>query len=147
MTVARDGPKLQPTTEGSCNDLDTTDPTQSLKLQPGARPWCVITPPTNNGTHWVWDVKGMSMDVFTTLIKVGGVPVIDRTGLKGMFDIHLEWDFIRPDEVPPDVGVASDPPDTSIVSAIRKQLGLEVRRGKGPREFIVIDHLERPSSN
>ena len=29
--------------------------------------------------------------------------------------------------------------------SIRKQLGLELKSGKGPREFLIIDHLERPS--
>jgi uncharacterized protein (TIGR03435 family) len=145
MTVARGGPKLRATKEGSCNDLDTTDPTQSLKIMPGGKPWCVITPQTKNGSHFVWDVQGMSMDVMAKLMNVNGVHVIDRTGLSGTFDIHLEYDVIP--NTDQDAGVASDPTGTSIVSAMRKQLGLQLNPGKGPREFLVIDHLERPSEN
>jgi uncharacterized protein (TIGR03435 family) len=147
MTVAKDGPKLRPTKEDGCNHLDTTDLTQSLRIMPGGKPWCVITSPTRNGSSFVWDVSGMSLDVFSKLLKVAGRPVIDRTGLTGTFDIHLEWEGNDPNASPPDGAAASEPPSTSIVSAIRKQLGLQLDPGKGPREFLVIDHVERPSEN
>ena len=147
MTVAKEGPKLQPTKEGSCNQLDTTNLTQSLKIPPGGKPWCVVPSPVRNGTAWVWDVSGISIDVFSKLLNIAGRPVIDRTGLTGTFDIHLEWGDNDPNAPPPDGGAASEPPNTSIVSAIRKQLGLQLDSGKGPREFLVVDHLERPSSN
>jgi uncharacterized protein (TIGR03435 family) len=145
MTVPKGGSKLQVTKEGSCNYLDTTDPSQSLKVMPGGKPWCVITPQTKNGSHFVWDVRGMGMDVFAKLININGIPVIDQTGLTGTFDIHLEYDFFPPTAA--DNGGASDPSGTSIASAIRSQLGLQLTRGTGPREFLVIDHLERPSEN
>jgi uncharacterized protein (TIGR03435 family) len=147
MTVTKDGPKLQPTKEGTCNQLDPTDLTQSIRIPPGGKPWCVIPPPVRNGTKWAWDVSGMSLDVFSKLLKIGGRPVLDRTGLTGTFDIHLEWTADDPDASPPDGGAASEPPNTSIVSAIRKQLGLQLGSGKGPREFVIIDHVERPSGN
>jgi uncharacterized protein (TIGR03435 family) len=39
MTVSKDGPKLQPTRQGGCNQLDTSDLTQSLNIPPGGKPW------------------------------------------------------------------------------------------------------------
>jgi uncharacterized protein (TIGR03435 family) len=146
MTVDKDGPKLQPAKEGGCNQLDTSDLTQSLKIPLGGKPWCVVAPPVRNGTAWMWDVSGMSLDVFSKLLKIAGRPVIDRTGITGAFDIHLGWEENDPNAPPPD-GAASEPPNTSIVSVIRKRLGLQLDPGKGPREFLVIDHLERPSEN
>jgi uncharacterized protein (TIGR03435 family) len=43
--------------------------------------------------------------------------------------------------------VASDPADTSAVAGLREQLGLQLTPGKGPREFFVVDRIERPSGN
>jgi len=31
------------------------------------------------------------------------------------------------------------------MSALRSQLGLDLRESKGPRDFLVIDHVERPT--
>ena len=39
-----------------------------------------------------------------------------------------------------------DPLGPTIFDALAK-LGLILERGKGSREFIVIDHIERPSPN
>jgi uncharacterized protein (TIGR03435 family) len=148
ISVAREGSKLQATKEESCDHADTTDFTQPLAVIPGGKPRCgVLTPPTKDRSHFVLDERGISVEVFAKLLKIDGLPVIDRTGLIGTFDIHLEWDFTPPDPVSPESGAPSEPPDTSIVSSIRKQLGLQLKPGKGPREFLVIDHLERPSEN
>jgi len=146
MTVAGGGPKLQATPEGACKSLDPLDLTQSLKIEPGGKPWCVITPPSKQGQTMSWDVRGMSLNVFSKMINPS-LPVIDRTGLTGTFDIHLEWTLESDTSSTPDSVTASDPPGTSLIAAIRRRLGLRLDRGKGPREFFVIDHLEKPSEN
>jgi uncharacterized protein (TIGR03435 family) len=85
----------------------------------------------------------------------GGVlnrPVIDKTGLTGYYDIDLKW---TPDANRPDFGdvhnpadlPAPDPNRPEIFTAIKEQLGLELKSEKGPVEVIVIDHIERPSPN
>jgi uncharacterized protein (TIGR03435 family) len=84
-------------------------------------------------------------------------PVLDQTGLKGKYDIALQW---SPDQSPagmvqgPDSGKLGPenvpPPDTSgpsLFTAIQEQLGLKLESTKGPVEVIVIDHIERPSEN
>jgi uncharacterized protein (TIGR03435 family) len=69
-----------------------------------------------------------------------GHPVIDKTGITEKFDFHLEF---APDDAEP-----SDEPDAapSIFSALG-QLGLKLDPAKGPRDFLVIDRVERPSEN
>lgn len=148
MTVAKGGAKLHRTEEGSCNHVDPTDLTQSLKVMPGGKPWCLTPTTVRNGPLVVFDVRGMTLDVFSKLLHPDGRPVVDRTGLTGAFDIHLEWEPDASNSSTPDAGVASDPsPHSSAVIATREQLGLRLDPGKGPREFLVIDHIEKPSEN
>jgi uncharacterized protein (TIGR03435 family) len=68
-----------------------------------------------------------------------GRPVQDQTGLKGRYDFKLDWS--RSD----DVSIQSEYP--SIFVALREQLGLTLISRKAPIDFIVIDHMERPSEN
>ena len=74
-----------------------------------------------------------------------GRRVINRTGLTGPFEIHVEFEYEAANSYPPDD--AAREPGSSFIVAIRKQLGLRLDPGKGPREFLVIDHVERPSEN
>jgi uncharacterized protein (TIGR03435 family) len=64
-----------------------------------------------------------------------GAPVIDKTGLTGTFSFTFQ---------PPR---ASDPASPSIFTAIQEQLGLRLEPVKVPADFLVIDHVERPTPN
>jgi uncharacterized protein (TIGR03435 family) len=85
-------------------------------------------------------------------------PVIDETGIAGRFNIHLELSphelgVDRPHPLPAlsDPTAPATPPDTypvfSAVNNAVKKLGLKLEPAKGPGEFLVIDHVERPSEN
>jgi len=148
MTVAKGGPKLEAATESSCNSADGADLTTLLKGTPGGKPWCgILTPPIKNGTHYVLDERSISLSSLAKILNVRGLPVIDRTGLTGMFNIHLEWEFSPPEPASLETGGTSESPDTSIVSAFRKQIGIALKPGRGPRDYLVVDHLEQPSEN
>jgi uncharacterized protein (TIGR03435 family) len=64
--------------------------------------------------------------------------VVDRTGLKETYDVNLL--FARED-LPED-----QTPAPSLEDAIR-DLGLKLKKGRGPVEVIVVDHIEKPSGN
>jgi uncharacterized protein (TIGR03435 family) len=87
----------------------------------------------------------------TALANQLGHPVVDRTGLKGTFNFKLEWTAEAAQAVgPPGVDPPSPPSPSdgpSIFTALQAQLGLKLESAKGPVEFLVIDHVAKPSGN
>jgi uncharacterized protein (TIGR03435 family) len=70
--------------------------------------------------------------------------VLDKTGLDGSYDFKLEYASTlskgpRDDNSPSELG-------QSVFAAVRK-LGLKLEPQKGPSEYLIIEHVERPSSN
>jgi len=74
-------------------------------------------------------------------------PVIDRTGLPGYYDFTLSF---MP-ELPQGFDKANLPPEfldrPSIFDALKAQLGLKLEAQKGPVEYYLIDHVEKPEGN
>ena len=74
--------------------------------------------------------------------------VTNGTGLKGVFDIRLEF---SPEGTIPAVDpalLAADPPRApSIFTALQEQLGLRLEPGQAPGEVIVIESIDRPKPN
>jgi uncharacterized protein (TIGR03435 family) len=75
--------------------------------------------------------------------------VIDQTGLTREFIIRLEF---HPDDLTPGIkwppereADTSVPQAAPIFTALEQQLGLKIERTRGPRGFLVIDHIERPA--
>ena len=73
-------------------------------------------------------------------------PVVDRTELKGLYDIDLKW---TPDHVPPDLPaeMRPDPDGPSLFTALEEQLGLKLESTSGPVDVLVIERVERPTAN
>jgi uncharacterized protein (TIGR03435 family) len=65
-----------------------------------------------------------------------GRVVVDRTGLHGYFNLEIEW---TEDENATD--------KVSIFTAVQEQLGLKLESTNGPVDVLVIDHVERPSTD
>jgi len=93
--------------------------------------------------------EGATIDMLSTaLSNQVGRAVVDRTGLVGSFNFKLNW--TPAEAIPPNGGDSVsilDQAGPSIFTAIREQLGLELRAAKGPAEVLIIDHVERPSAN
>jgi uncharacterized protein (TIGR03435 family) len=139
LIVDKNGPKLVPPKEGACPAADTS---ASLGRSEAAAPPCgqigISTSPS--GVR----IEGSRVPI-SELVRGLAValdqPVLDRTNLVGSFDIRLQ--FI--DEVPG--APPSDSPGPSVFIALQEQLGLKLKFAKGPIEFLVIDHVERPTAN
>lgn len=71
-----------------------------------------------------------------------GRPVVDKTGLTGL------WDFTVWAQSPwqkPDPDATQEAP--TMLEAIRDQLGLKLKPAKDTIPVLIVDHIERPSDN
>ena len=59
-----------------------------------------------------------------------GRPVIDKTGLQGLYLVTFEWDD-----------------DDNFINAAEDATGLKFEPQKAPMEFLTIDRIDRPSEN
>ena len=71
--------------------------------------------------------------------------VLDKTGLQGSYRIAMTFDAFA-SRRPPDVAAPADALPT-VFTAIREQLGLELKSSKAELETLIIDHIERPTEN
>ena len=83
-----------------------------------------------------------------------GHHIIDRTGLKGLFDFEIRFSANGFSPTGPGFGsaapalspTASDP-SVALFTAMEEQLGLKLDSARGPVEVLVIDQVEKPSEN
>jgi len=109
-----------------------------------------------------WHLSGSGVDMYDLALVLSSFsdrPVIDRTGIEGLFDLKLQWNPHWPqlpagDDAPhrpsaeardfPKSDPASIPP---LFDALEQQLGLRLESHKGPVEVYVIDSVSKPSEN
>jgi uncharacterized protein (TIGR03435 family) len=79
---------------------------------------------------------------------LGNLRVIDKTGIPETTTFDLTLEYGADPEYSAFSGLVpnTDPGGPTVFEALEK-LGLTLERSKGSREFIVIDHIERPSPN
>jgi uncharacterized protein (TIGR03435 family) len=101
-------------------------------------------PQTSGGPGRLQATRITMVKLSELLSRAEGLPVVDSTGLTGVFDFTLEW---SPEEVPT-ADAAAGAPGTSLFAALQDQLGLRLEARKGPVEVLVVDHLEKtPTEN
>ncbi len=121
LTVAKGGPKMI---------ANTSDPNGWFDQQNG----------TANGRH-VEALKNTSMADLALILQFHvDRPVVDQTGLKGRYDLKLQWTVDEAQTTAPDA-----PP--GLFTAIQDQAGLKLERVKAPADVLVIDAVERPGAN
>jgi uncharacterized protein (TIGR03435 family) len=77
----------------------------------------------------------------TVMNPVLGRQVVDKTGLTGQYDfsmpMYTDWVTNHP----------TDDSTPSIFTTLEETLGLKLEPTKTPLQFLVIDHIEKPSEN
>jgi uncharacterized protein (TIGR03435 family) len=78
-----------------------------------------------------------------TLANILHTPVVDQTGITGLFDFTLD-PLALSDPTQP---VTRDDWPDLVLTAVREQLGFKLEKQKASLEFTIIDHAEPPSEN
>ena len=125
LAVGKGISKLTPFREGNCIQTPLTYPVPALA--PDQR-YCKVLISSRGAV----DAEGSTLSEFSKLLNlILDRPVIDKTGMQGRFDIHLEFspDQATPKFMGPAPGVetaASNPTGPTIFTAIQEQLGLKL---------------------
>jgi len=110
LVLAKSGSKLKPTTPDKKSGMATT-------IGPGGREQTVFA-------------ASPLRILVNMLANTLGSPVVDQTGLDGIYDYTFEWPGA----------------DSSLFASV-DQLGLKLEAKKTPVEVLVIDRAEHPSVN
>jgi len=102
-------------------------------------------PPDYRGTNFGGRIDNMMpMTLLAYLLSrfETGRPILDFTGLKGLYEVKLEWALAR------GPAAAGDSAGPSLFTALEEQLGLKLEGRKGPVEVLVVDSAEKvPAEN
>ena len=82
-------------------------------------------------------------DLANTLWNYVDLPVLNKTGLTGTYDIKLSYT----PQFKMGKGTEPDSNELSVFTAVQEQLGLKLESQKATMEVLVIDHVEKPSEN
>lgn len=123
LAVARNGPKLTPTTDPNAMHLSMS---------------------RGKITATAVDLKMVA----DSLAGLTGRFVANETGLSGSYDFTLEW---TPDAFPqakqPGEPVEINEAGPSMFTALTEQLGLKLESKKGPVPVFVIERITKPTEN
>jgi len=142
LIVGKNGPKLQPSKvdEKYCSDHPAEAVSECHRV--GASPARGIHSRAIDMSDLVWVIGSLA-----------DRPVLDRTGLTGLYDIDTDgWEPLRQSAArtsgnDPGAEAASSDPNRPTLFMIFEGLGLRMESSKGKVERFIIDHVERPSEN
>jgi uncharacterized protein (TIGR03435 family) len=118
LTVVRGGPKLKLSADQTKTRVSETRLGRGFVEVPGQ--------PIRNFAYFL----GRQLDR----------PLIDKTGLEGLYDVTLQW-------TPEPVEANPTSKFPTLFTALQEQLGLRLESARGPVEMFVIDSVQRPSEN
>jgi uncharacterized protein (TIGR03435 family) len=135
LVVGSKGPKLKPAERDCAPKTPTDDPCGGQGGGPAG------------GLRLRGAEVAMLAEMLNSLLDRS---VVDRTGVKGRYDIDLPpWNPglpLRDQSADPDPEPQPDPGAPSI-STVLQPLGLRLEPIRGPLEIYVVDHVERPTPN
>jgi uncharacterized protein (TIGR03435 family) len=167
LTAAKGGPKMKPAEKGSANTPRSAPPNGDPVADTD---FCTVLPPGvprtaswDVGRNRCWTGRMQSLSAIAWKSEINLMrPVIDDTGLTGLYDFRLR--FLAPElaegnidgtigdvyekSLPPELAAAAAYPAPTLVVASEAQLGLELQSTKAPIEVLVVDKANRrPTEN
>jgi uncharacterized protein (TIGR03435 family) len=151
------GPQLRPhpPEEVSCSSIPPPTPPTGTAPAPasttagGFPVTCggVMGMPANTPGHIRFGARNVTMPTIAAGLTgpASNVdrPVVDQTGLTGTYDFVIEFLPEPPQGSPPN----PDKTGPTFLEALTEQLGLKLTRQKGPAEYFIVDHIEKPLAN
>lgn len=135
LEVEKNGPKIKAAAEGEPHPM----PEYFSGKPPEPLEGRILVTMEGIGTSALTG-RGVTMaQLADTLSDNLGTFVIDKTGLKGKY--YFGFKFLQTNNA------ANNADAASIFAALPDELGLRLEKQRGPAEFLVVDHVERPSEN
>lgn len=130
LVVGEGGSKLTPFKPGACVPWDWNVYPQP-PLESGQRR-CTGSSMMGSDGNWVQTVEAMTLDDFVAGFDLRAVhgepPIVNKTGITGLQTFRFVYS-----------GRSED-----FAADIKNSLGLDLRPARGPHEFLILDHVERP---
>jgi uncharacterized protein (TIGR03435 family) len=151
------GPRLRAHTATVCTIVD--QPGLPANVSRESRPTIETAPDAilctslefvglRSGDNVVLFAPDEPMDRFASFVNSPAtgidLPVRDRTGLSGTFDLSLNWRSLPTTAQSP---TAQAERVRLFEAALEEQLGLKLVPSTGPVDVLVIDHVEHPTEN
>jgi len=121
LVVSKGGPKLPP---NKADKLPASYPRETF-------------PRVIDGSFVFTNTSMLEFAQQLTELRGIDLPVLDRTGISGVYDITLKGA----------AAAVRDPNGPSLLTLIQEQLGLKLAAAKDSIEVVVIDQAEEPSAN
>lgn len=134
MTIAKGGPKMK-----------AADPNTPLGLR-GKYGQSILL--VAQGTIEAESATMPDLAMFLTAVNQGE-QIIDKTGLTGKYDFTIKYaQEMEPGSSESEPDSSSAPPNgPPLPTALKEQLGIQLKPGKALLETFVVDHIERASPN
>lgn len=123
------------------------------KMHEDKPPDPIEPPPGWNLVQKTGEAHGRASPMAALLYVLSGASldrqVVDHTRLAGVYDFDLLWTPQSAEDAhasAADLGL-SNAPNPSIFAALREQLGLRLDPIRAEVDALIIDHIERPTSN
>jgi uncharacterized protein (TIGR03435 family) len=155
LSVGKDGSKLKEAPEKPTEHPPSKDPNGRHVLTVMRTDNGVQTISERNGRLLFEADRATMLDIARALRGYVDAPVVDETGLKGIYEVSLELPSAplrggrgraaSADVSPADA--ASEPAGISVFASVQK-LGLKLEKRKAPMDHIVIERIDKtPSEN
>jgi uncharacterized protein (TIGR03435 family) len=143
LTVAKGGSKLSPAKQGPCVRSDFADsdfpyfdpPPEMANMQ------CSFFLTFPKQPNMIMTARNASMvGLAAVLTRTVDRLVVDKTGITENVDFKMVYSSANESH-------SNEFEQAPIFTAIQQQLGLKLEPARGPRDYLVIDSISRPSSN
>jgi uncharacterized protein (TIGR03435 family) len=144
MAAAKSGPKLKES--GAAPEAKTSPGDDRFPNLPSAAGW--IANYSSAGLYPICRIRArrQKIDALGAMLRTpGNEPIVDKTGLTGVYDFTLEYALDTPAARLDDMG---PPPLPDIFLALEEQLGLQLIAKKLPFDVVVVESFHRiPADN